>query len=103
MSFLRGGVHIFSSPNFAPISKYQINVGSVIFAPAFSSTSCCSACVWQDTNKDRTILKIILVLPSAIPSNQDKENLSTRERAIAERYLMIVNFVWCLVSLKVLL
>ncbi|XP_062096656.1 mediator of RNA polymerase II transcription subunit 16 isoform X1 [Humulus lupulus] len=86
VSFLRGGVHIFSGPNFAPVDNYQINVGSAIAAPAFSSTSCCSASVWHDTSKDRTILKIIRVLPPAVPSSQDKANSSTWERAIAERF-----------------
>ncbi|KAF4363810.1 hypothetical protein F8388_000475 [Cannabis sativa] len=86
VSFLRGGVHIFSGPSFAPVDNYQINVGSAIAAPAFSSTSCCSASVWHDTSKDRTILKIIRVLPPAVPSGQDKTNSSTWERAIAERF-----------------
>lgn len=87
IAFLRGGVHIFSGPNFAPVDSYQINVGSAIAAPAFSSTSCCSASVWHDTSKDRTILKIIRVLPPAVPGSQVKANSSTWERAIAERYL----------------
>ncbi|GKV45841.1 hypothetical protein SLEP1_g52879 [Rubroshorea leprosula] len=86
IAFLRGGVHIFSGPNFASVDNYQINVGSAIAAPAFSSTSCCSASVWHDTNKDRTILKIIRVLPPAGPSSQIKANSSTWERAIAERF-----------------
>ncbi|GAV74432.1 DUF974 domain-containing protein, partial [Cephalotus follicularis] len=86
IAFLRGGVHIFSGPNFAPVDNYQINVGSAIAAPAFSSTSCCSASVWHDTSKDRTILKIIRVLPPAVPSSQAKANSSTWERAIAERF-----------------
>ncbi|KAK4399071.1 Mediator of RNA polymerase II transcription subunit, partial [Sesamum angolense] len=34
------------------VDSYQINVGSAIAAPAFSSTSCCSASVWHDTGKD---------------------------------------------------
>lgn len=89
VAFLRGGVHIFSGPTFAPVDNYQINVGSAIAAPAFSSTSCCSASVWHDTSKDRTILKIIRVLPPAVPSSQEKANSSAWERAIAERYLMI--------------
>lgn len=86
VAFLRGGVHIFSGPNFAPVDNYQINVGSAIAAPAFSSTSCCSASVWHDSSKDRTILKILRVLPPAVPSSQVKANSSTWERAIAERY-----------------
>lgn len=96
IALLRGGVHIFSGPNFAPVDNYQISVGSAIAAPAFSSTSCCSASVWHDTNKDRTILKIIRVLPPAVPSSQVKANSSTWERAIAERYYMkvlIINLV----------
>uniref|UniRef100_A0A0R0FX46 Mediator of RNA polymerase II transcription subunit 16 n=1 Tax=Glycine max TaxID=3847 RepID=A0A0R0FX46_SOYBN len=79
-------VHIFSGPNFAPVDNYQISVGSAIAAPAFSSTSCCSASVWHDTSKDQTILKIIRVLPHAIPTSQVKANSSNWERAIAERF-----------------
>ncbi|KAK3188022.1 hypothetical protein Dsin_027583 [Dipteronia sinensis] len=96
IAFLRGGVHIFSGPNFAPVDNYQINVGSAIAAPAFSSTSCCSASVWHDTNKDRTILKIIRVLPPAVLSSQVKANTSTWERAIAERFWwsLLVNVDW---------
>ncbi|GLT82942.1 hypothetical protein SLE2022_012610 [Rubroshorea leprosula] len=86
IAFIRGGVHIFSGPNFSPVDNYQINVGSAIAAPAFSSTSCCSASVWHDTNRDRTILKIIRVLPPVGPSSQIKANSSTWERAIAERF-----------------
>ncbi|GAB4831214.1 Mediator of RNA polymerase II transcription subunit 16 [Ancistrocladus abbreviatus] len=86
VAFLRGGVHIFSGPSFAPVDNYQITVGSAIAAPAFSSTSCCSASVWHDSSKDCTILKIIRVLPPALPSNQAKANSSTWERAIAERF-----------------
>ncbi|MED6207531.1 hypothetical protein PIB30_036688 [Stylosanthes scabra] len=86
VAFLRGGVHIFSGPNFAPVDNYQITVGSAIAAPAFSSTSCCSASVWHDTCNDQTILKIIRVLPPAIPTSQVKANSSTWERAIAERF-----------------
>lgn len=86
VAFLRGGVHIFSGPNFTPVDNYQINVGSAIATPAFSSTSCCSASVWHDTNKDRTMLKIIRVLPPAVPSSQVKANSSNWERAIAERF-----------------
>ncbi|KAL1289226.1 hypothetical protein HN51_057812 [Arachis hypogaea] len=86
IAFLRGGVHIFSGPNFAPVDNYQITVGSAIAAPAFSSTSCCLASVWHDTCKDQTVLKIIRVLPPAIPTSQVKANSSTWERAIAERF-----------------
>ncbi|KAL5537868.1 hypothetical protein UlMin_046213 [Ulmus minor] len=86
VAFLRGGVHIFSGPSFAPVDNYQINVGSAIAAPAFSSTSCCSASVWHDSSKDRTILKIIRVLPPAVSSSQERTNASTWERAIAERF-----------------
>ncbi|XWS15725.1 hypothetical protein CRYUN_Cryun34aG0026500 [Craigia yunnanensis] len=86
IAFLRGGVHIFSGPNFTAVDNYQINVGSAIAAPAFSSTSCCSASVWHDMSKDRTILKIIRVLPPAVSSSQIKANTSTWERAIAERF-----------------
>lgn len=84
VSFLRGGVHIFSGANFAAVDSYQISVGSAIAAPAFSSTSCCSASVWHDTSKDCTLLKIIRVLPPA-PTSQAKANSATWERAIAER------------------
>ncbi|KAK7246530.1 hypothetical protein RIF29_41399 [Crotalaria pallida] len=86
IAFLQGGVHIFSGPNFAPVQNYQINVGSAIAAPAFSSTSCCSASVWHDTSKDQSILKIIRVLPPAIPTSQVKASSSTWEHAIAERF-----------------
>ncbi|KAL5994515.1 hypothetical protein ACLOJK_024568 [Asimina triloba] len=85
VAFLRGGVHIFSGANFAPVDTYHVNVGSTISAPAFSSTGCCLASVWHDTNKDRTILKIIRVLPPAIPSSQPKVNTASWERAIADR------------------
>lgn len=85
IAFLRGGVHIFSGPNFNPVDNYQINVGSAIAVPAFSSTSCCSASVWHDSKRDQTVLKIIRVLPPAVPSSQVKANSSTWERAIAER------------------
>ncbi|XP_031250805.1 mediator of RNA polymerase II transcription subunit 16 isoform X2 [Pistacia vera] len=96
IALLRGGVHIFSGPNFAPVDNYQINVGSAIAAPAFSSTSCCSASVWHDISKDRTILKIIRVLPPAVMSSQVKANSSTWERAIAERFWwsLLVNVDW---------
>lgn len=86
IAFLRGGVHIFSGVSFAPVDNYQINVGSAIAAPAFSSTSCCSASVSHDISKDRTILKIIRVLPPAVPSSPEKDSSSPWERAIAERF-----------------
>ncbi|XP_077241731.1 mediator of RNA polymerase II transcription subunit 16-like isoform X2 [Tasmannia lanceolata] len=86
VAFLRGGVHIFSGASFAPVDSYYINVGSTIAAPAFSSTSCCLASVWHDTCKDRTILKIIRVLPPAVHSTQVKINSATWERAIADRF-----------------
>ncbi|XP_021858301.2 mediator of RNA polymerase II transcription subunit 16 isoform X1 [Spinacia oleracea] len=86
IAFLRGGIHIFSGPNFTPVDTYQINVGSAIAAPAFSSTSCCSASVWHDTSKDCTMLKIIRVLPPAVPSSQAKASSPSWERAIAERF-----------------
>ncbi|RWW65805.1 hypothetical protein BHE74_00026872 [Ensete ventricosum] len=87
VAFLRGGVHIFSGANFNPVDSFHINVGSTIAAPAFSSTSCCLASVRHDTIKDRTILKIIRVLPPAIGSSQSKVNSATWERAIADRYM----------------
>ncbi|KAK4798651.1 hypothetical protein SAY86_030977 [Trapa natans] len=86
IAFLRGGVHIFSGSDFAFVDNYQINVGSAIAAPSFSSTSCCSASVWHDIKRDQTTLKIIRVLPPAVPSNQVKANSTTWERAIAERF-----------------
>ncbi|KAK7319664.1 hypothetical protein RJT34_04387 [Clitoria ternatea] len=86
IAFLRGGVHVFSGPNFTPVDNYQINVGSAIAAPAFSSTSCCSASVWLDSSKNCMILRIIRVLPPSIPISQVKANSSTWERAIAERF-----------------
>ncbi|XP_016559873.1 mediator of RNA polymerase II transcription subunit 16 isoform X2 [Capsicum annuum] len=86
VAFLRGGIHVFSGPSFTPVDNYHIDVGSAIAAPAFSSTSCCSASVWHDTNRDCTILKIIRVLPPAVPSNQVKANSANWERAIAERF-----------------
>jgi hypothetical protein len=85
IAFLRGGVHIFYGPNFAPVYNYQITVGSAIAVPAFSSTSCCSASVWHDTSKNYTILKIIRVLPPPVPISQVKANSSTWEHSIAER------------------
>ncbi|XP_024988924.1 mediator of RNA polymerase II transcription subunit 16 isoform X1 [Cynara cardunculus var. scolymus] len=86
VAFLRGGVHIFSGSSFTPVDNYQINVVSAIASPAFSSTSCCSATVWHDAVRDCTMLKIIRVLPPAVPSSQVKANSSTWERAIAERF-----------------
>jgi hypothetical protein len=87
VAFLRGGVHIFSGPNFDQVDSYHVNVGSAIAPPAFSSSSCCLASVWHDTLKDRTILKIIRVLPPAILSTQTKISSAAWERAIADRYV----------------
>ncbi|TQD88332.1 hypothetical protein C1H46_026076 [Malus baccata] len=101
VAFLRGGVHIFSGSNFAPVDNYQINVGSAIAAPAFSSTSCCSASVWHDSVKDCTVLKIIRVLPPAVPSSQVKANSSTWGQAIANRFwwsLLVGLDCWDVVS-----
>ncbi|XP_057417284.1 mediator of RNA polymerase II transcription subunit 16-like [Lotus japonicus] len=86
IAFLRGGVHVFSGPNFTPVDNYQINVGSAIAAPAFSSTSCCSASVWHYTLKNCTVLKIVRVLPPSVPISQAKADSSIWERAIAERF-----------------
>ncbi|WOL10141.1 mediator of RNA polymerase II transcription subunit 16-like isoform X1 [Canna indica] len=86
VAFLRGGVHIFSGANFDPVYSYHINVGSTIAAPAFSSTACCLASVWHDSFKDRTILKIIRVLPPAIANSQAKVNSALWERSIADRF-----------------
>uniref|UniRef100_A0A1D1ZCV0 Putative mediator of RNA polymerase II transcription subunit 16 n=1 Tax=Anthurium amnicola TaxID=1678845 RepID=A0A1D1ZCV0_9ARAE len=86
VAFLRGGVHIFSGPSFTPLDSYQINVGSTIGAPAFSSTSCCLSSAWHDTRKDCTTLKIIRVLPPAMPSTQVKINSASWERAIVDRF-----------------
>ncbi|KAL8467946.1 hypothetical protein ACS0TY_031263 [Phlomoides rotata] len=85
VSFLQGGVHVFSGANFEAVDSNQINVGSAIAALAFSSTSCCSATVWHDTSKDCTMLKIIRVLPP-VPNSQAKANSAKWERAIAERF-----------------
>ncbi|OVA00565.1 hypothetical protein BVC80_9087g62 [Macleaya cordata] len=84
VAFLHGEVHIFSGASFSPVDKYHVNVVSAIAAPTFSSTSCCLASVCHDTSKDHTILKIIRVLPPAIPSSQVKVNSATWERAIAD-------------------
>uniref|UniRef100_A0A7N0UZQ6 Mediator of RNA polymerase II transcription subunit 16 n=1 Tax=Kalanchoe fedtschenkoi TaxID=63787 RepID=A0A7N0UZQ6_KALFE len=86
VAFLCGGIHIFSGANFAPVDNYQINVGSAIAAPAFSSTSCCSASVWHDASSGQTILKIFRVLPPAVPGSQVKSSAAIWERAIAERF-----------------
>ncbi|KAK1283819.1 Mediator of RNA polymerase II transcription subunit 16 [Acorus calamus] len=86
VAFLRGGVHIFSGSTFAPVDSYHVNIGSSIAAPAFSSTGCCLASVWHDTGKDQTTLKIIRVLPPAVPSSQTKLNSATWERSIADRF-----------------
>lgn len=86
VAFLRGGVHIFSGPDFNQIESYHVNVGSTIATPAFSSSSCCLASVWHDTVKDRTILKIIRVLPPALPIAHSRVSSAMWERAIADRY-----------------
>ena len=85
VAFLWGGVHIFSGPSFVPVDNYQINVGYSIATPTFSSTSCCLASFWHDMGKDLTVLKIIRVLPPAVPISQVKANSSTWESSIAER------------------
>lgn len=87
VSFLRGGVQIFSGANFASVDRFLVNVGTTVAAPAFSSTSCCLAFVWHDVSKDLTVLKIIRVIPPAVSGNQVKANSATWERAIADRYL----------------
>ncbi|GAB2231421.1 hypothetical protein Droror1_Dr00010427 [Drosera rotundifolia] len=96
IAFLRGGVHIFSGPSFIPVDNYQINVGSAIAAPAFSSTSCCSASLWHDSGRDCSILKIFRILPPALPSTVVKVNSSTWECAIAERFwwALLVGVDW---------
>uniref|UniRef100_A0A0E0M9A9 Mediator of RNA polymerase II transcription subunit 16 n=1 Tax=Oryza punctata TaxID=4537 RepID=A0A0E0M9A9_ORYPU len=86
VAFLRGGVHIFLGPNFDQVDSYHVNVGSAIAPPAFSSSGCCLASVWHDTLKDRTILKIIRVLPPAILNAQTKVSSAVWERAIADRF-----------------
>ncbi|KAI3854290.1 hypothetical protein MKW98_024713 [Papaver atlanticum] len=86
VAFLHGEVHIFSGASFSPVDKYHVNVVNAIAAPAFSSTSCCLASVCHDTRNDHTILKIIRVLPPAVPSSQAKLNSATWERAIADRF-----------------
>ncbi|KAK1291105.1 Mediator of RNA polymerase II transcription subunit 16 [Acorus calamus] len=96
VAFLRGGVHIFSGSTFSPVDTYHVNIGSSIAAPAFSSTGCCLASVWHDTSKDRTTLKIIRVLPPAVPSSEAKLNSATWERAIADRFWwsLLVGIDW---------
>jgi hypothetical protein len=42
---------------------------------------------WHDTLKDRTILKIIRVLPPGVLRTQTKVNSAMWERAIADRYV----------------
>ncbi|KAJ4784237.1 Mediator of RNA polymerase II transcription subunit 16 [Rhynchospora pubera] len=86
VAFLRGGVHIFSGPSFNQVDSYHVNVGSTIATPAFSSSGCCLASVWHDTVKDRTILKIIRVLPPAVSGMQEKISSAMWERAIADRF-----------------
>ncbi|KAJ3682228.1 hypothetical protein LUZ60_014801 [Juncus effusus] len=84
VAFLRGGVHMFSGPGFNVVDSYHVNVGSTIATPAFSSSGCCLASVWHDTVKDRTVLKIIRVLPPAV--SQEKVSSAMWERAIADRF-----------------
>ncbi|EPS69188.1 hypothetical protein M569_05578, partial [Genlisea aurea] len=84
VTFLRGGVHVFSSASFAAVDSYQVNTGSAIATLAFSSTSCCSASVWHDPNEDCTMLQIVRVLPPPISRSQAKANSASWERAIAE-------------------
>ncbi|XP_078427438.1 sensitive to freezing 6 [Wolffia australiana] len=96
VAFLRGGVHIFSASSFSPLDSYQVNVGSTIAVPAFSSTSCCLASVWHDTKKDCTTLKIVRVLPPATSSTQAKASSSIWERAIVDRFWwsLLVGIDW---------
>ncbi|RAL49659.1 hypothetical protein DM860_001950 [Cuscuta australis] len=96
VAFLCGGVNVFSGPSFTPIDSYRISVGHAIPALAFSSTSCCSATVWHDSIKDCSMLKIIRVLPPAVPSNLVKSNSAMWERAIAERFWwsLLVGIDW---------
>ncbi|CAI9087494.1 OLC1v1021572C2 [Oldenlandia corymbosa var. corymbosa] len=86
VAFLHGGVHVFSGESFTQVDYYQISCGAAIAAPAFSSTSCCSAVVWHDSSKDCTMLRIIRVLPPAMSNSQMKASSITWERAIAERF-----------------
>ncbi|KAL5715592.1 Mediator of RNA polymerase II transcription subunit 16 [Ranunculus cassubicifolius] len=86
VAFLDGGFHIFSGESFTPVENCLVSVGSAIAAPSFSSTSCCLASVWHDTDKDCTMLKIIRVLPPAVHSCQAKVNSATCERALADRF-----------------
>ncbi|KAK1261127.1 Mediator of RNA polymerase II transcription subunit 16 [Acorus gramineus] len=95
VAFLRGGVHIFSGSTFAPVDSYHINIGPSIAAPAFSSTGCCLASVWHDTSKDQTTLKIIRVLPPAVPSSQTKLNSAAWERAIADSFSQSLDRIKC--------
>ncbi|KAI3937030.1 hypothetical protein MKX01_015245 [Papaver californicum] len=96
VAFLHGEVHIFSGASFSPVDKYHVNVVNAIAAPAFSSTSCCLAFVCHDTSKDHTILKIIRVLPPAVPSSLAKLISATWERAIADRlwWSLLVGVDW---------
>ncbi|PIA45593.1 hypothetical protein AQUCO_01600065v1 [Aquilegia coerulea] len=86
VAFLEGGFHIFSGENFTPVENCHVCVGSAVAAPSFSSTSCCLAYVWHNTEKDCTMLKIIRVLPPAIQSSEAKVNSATWERALADRF-----------------
>ncbi|KAF9590577.1 hypothetical protein IFM89_035895 [Coptis chinensis] len=99
VSFLNGGVHIFSGASFAPVGNYHGNVVSAIAAPTFSSSGCCLASVWHDTSKDCTSLKITRVLPPALPNSEFKANSATWERAIADRGLLeIQSLLECIKS-----
>ncbi|PIA30622.1 hypothetical protein AQUCO_05400011v1 [Aquilegia coerulea] len=92
VSFLNGGVHIFSGASFTPVDSYVGNVTSAIAAPSFSSTGCCLASVWHDTNKDCTTVKITRVLPNI----KLKMNSAIWERAIADRFWwsLVVGVDW---------
>ncbi|CAI0407414.1 unnamed protein product [Linum tenue] len=62
------------------------NHQEAVAVPNFDAKKTSDICVWHDTSKDCTILKIIRVLPPAVPSSQIKVNSATWERAIAERF-----------------
>ncbi|KAH9325436.1 hypothetical protein KI387_005614, partial [Taxus chinensis] len=85
-AFRYGDVHLFSGSNFSPIDYYCAPVGASVALPAFSSTSCCLASVWHDNNRDCSVLKIVRILPPAVPTNQGKGNSVVWERAIADRF-----------------
>ncbi|KAF9588006.1 hypothetical protein IFM89_006885 [Coptis chinensis] len=86
VAFLEGGFHLFSGETFTPVENCRVPVGSAIAVPAFSSTSCCLASVWHDTDKDFTMLKIIRVLPRTVRNSQVKISSATWERALADRF-----------------